>query len=117
MESEEVKVEYESDEIESEDSLGLMEEERILVKRMEEEEEDEEEQSKGEGNEEDECLSIDEDNDCKMQQLVYHNDLLLFRLEQAEKNEELLCKEMELLYNAQTKDTKKRNNKFAEEVA
>ena len=31
-----------------------------------EEEENEEEQSNREGNEEDECLSIDKDNDCKI---------------------------------------------------
>ena len=40
-----------------------------------------------------------------MQNLLYQNDLLLFRLEKAEMNEEVLRKEMSLLRNTSKNDT------------
>ena len=39
-----------------------------------------------------------------MKQLLYQNDLLLYHLEQAEKNEEILRKEMKLQTDAKRND-------------
>ena len=48
------------------------------------------EKLESEENEEEENLHGNEERDHKMEQLLYQNDLLLFRLEQAELNEEKL---------------------------
>jgi len=97
------------------DSLGITEEERIFFEMMEEdnesevfemtEEEDKGEKSKRKKNKKEENLHANKEQDRKMQQLLYQNDLLLFWLEQVEKNEEVLQKEMNLLHNAKKNDT------------
>ena len=69
------------------------------------EKEDKGEQSKENKNEDEESLSADEEQNCTMQKLLYQNDLLLFRLEKAEMNEEVLWKEMSLLRNTTKNDT------------
>ena len=56
-------------------------------------------------NEEEERLHSNEEMDHKMRQLLYQNDLLLFRLEQAEINEEALRKELYLQTNTKKNDT------------
>ena len=52
-----------------------------------------------EENEEEESLHGNEERDHKMKQLLYQNDLLLFRLEQSEMKEEKLRKELNLQTN------------------
>ena len=47
-------------------------------------------------NEEEERLQLNEEKDCEMKKLLYQNDLLLYRLEQAEMKEEKLQKELRI---------------------
>ena len=66
-------------------------------------EEEKRKQLEREENEKEERVNENNEKAFEMQQLLYHNDLLLFRLEQAEEKEEILQKEMNLLANAQKK--------------
>ena len=48
-----------------------------------------------------------EEIDCEIQRILYHNNLLLFRLEEAESNKEYL--RIEIAMNQKTKKKKKRS--------
>jgi len=50
--------------------------------------------------EEEERIRLNEEKYCEMEKLLYQNDLLLYRLEQAEMKEEKLQKEMKLQTDA-----------------
>ena len=63
------------------------------------------EKLESEENEEEENLNGNEERDHKIEQLLYQNDLLLFRLEQAELNEEKLREELYFQTKAKNNDT------------
>ena len=63
------------------------------------------EELESEKNHKEENLHRNEERDRRMEQLLYQNDLLLFRLEQAEMNEEKLRTEMYLQIKAKKNDT------------
>ena len=99
----------------SDDSIDLSEEESSSSVIIEEEnenegikmtkEEDKGKQLESKENEEEESLYRNEERDHKMKQLLYQNDLLLFRIEQAEMKEEKLWKELNLQTNAKRNET------------
>ena len=99
----------------SDNSIDLSEEKSSSSDIMEEEHENEvvktmkeeyyEEKLNSKEKEEEERLQSNEERDHKMRQLLYQNDLLLFRLEQAEINEEKLREELYLQTNTKKNDT------------
>jgi hypothetical protein len=69
-----------------------------------------------EENEEEESIHVNDEKDYNMKQLLYQNDLLLFRLEQAEMKEEKLRKEINLLTKAKKNDTDQELIKLQKQV-
>ena len=63
------------------------------------------EKLESEENEEEDNLNENEERDKKIEQLLYQNELLLFRLEQAELNEEKLREELYFQTKAKNNDT------------